>query len=97
VVFHPRGGSLHLICQAWNPGHDFVLERAGPRPGGNPPPLLVACGGARQCVPQPPPGASDSSLGICHSPPRRPPLGNSGEAKATATTSCAPARAWRML
>ena len=28
VVFHRHDGQLYLICQAWNPGHYFVLQQA---------------------------------------------------------------------
>jgi hypothetical protein len=28
VVFHVHQGQLTLVCQSWNPGHYFVLERA---------------------------------------------------------------------
>lgn len=28
VVFHVHGGQLFLVCQAWNPGHYFVLQQA---------------------------------------------------------------------
>jgi hypothetical protein len=28
VVFHIHRDRLYLICQAWNPGYYFVLERA---------------------------------------------------------------------
>jgi hypothetical protein len=28
VVFHHHGGQLYLVCQAWNPGHYFVLQQA---------------------------------------------------------------------
>jgi hypothetical protein len=27
AIWHERGGRLFLVCQAWNPGHYFVLER----------------------------------------------------------------------
>ena len=27
VVFHTHQGNLYLVCQSWNPGHYFVLER----------------------------------------------------------------------
>lgn len=27
VVFHVHDGQLYLICQAWNPGHYFILEK----------------------------------------------------------------------
>jgi len=26
VVFHVHEGQLYLVCQAWNPGHYFVLQ-----------------------------------------------------------------------
>ncbi len=28
VVWHEVGGELYLVCQAWNPGHYFVLRQA---------------------------------------------------------------------
>ena len=28
VVFHRHDGQLYLVCQAWNPGHYFVLQKA---------------------------------------------------------------------
>lgn len=28
VVFHVHNGEIFLVCQAWNPGHYFVLRRA---------------------------------------------------------------------
>ena len=28
VVFHVHNGQIFLVCQAWNPGHYFVLRRA---------------------------------------------------------------------
>lgn len=28
VVFHVHNGQLFLVCQAWNPGHYFVLQQA---------------------------------------------------------------------
>ncbi len=27
VVFHVHAGQLYLVCQAWNPGHYFVLQK----------------------------------------------------------------------
>ena len=27
VVWYARGGQLYLLCQSWNPGYYFVLER----------------------------------------------------------------------
>ncbi len=29
VIWHVHNGRLFLVCQAWNPGHYFVLEMAG--------------------------------------------------------------------
>lgn len=29
VIFHIHNGRLFLVCQAWNPGHYFVLEMVG--------------------------------------------------------------------
>ena len=29
VVWHQSGDNLYLVCQAWNPGFYFVLERVG--------------------------------------------------------------------
>lgn len=29
VIWHEQNGNLYLICQAWNPGFYFVLERVG--------------------------------------------------------------------
>jgi hypothetical protein len=28
VVFHVHDGQLYLVCQAWNPGHYFILQKA---------------------------------------------------------------------
>ena len=27
VALHISGGELYLVCQAWNPGHYFVLQK----------------------------------------------------------------------
>lgn len=27
TIWHEHAGRLFLVCQAWNPGHYFVLER----------------------------------------------------------------------
>ena len=27
VALHIHDGQLYLVCQAWNPGHYFVLEK----------------------------------------------------------------------